>query len=374
MAAEPAIGEAATGASSRHSIALCCDFFYPSIGGVESHVHQLAQGLLRLGHKVIVVTHRYGSRTGVRWLASGLKVYHVPFPAVYDGSMLPTAVLLMPLLRDIFERESVTVVHAHALCTISLEAVVLAALMGYRVVYTEHSNFGLSGVLDGSLNLLSRAVLAHADALISVSRSCAANLAQRCWLPPSRVHVIPNAVDAAHFQPAVCNVRPAGRVVIVVLTRLVRRKGALLLTQLIPEVCRRHADVHFVVGGEGPKRSALEAMRERHGLCGRIELLGAVAHRDAPAVLTRGHIFLNTSLTEAFCIAILEAVCCGLTVVSTNVGGAPELLPAHMLHLTEPTAAALLSVLDDVIPTVRRTPHAAVAFHDEVASRYSWHR
>jgi phosphatidylinositol glycan class A protein len=83
---------------------------------------------------------------------------------------------------------------------------------------------------------------------------------------------------------------------------------------------------------------------------------------------------LNTSLTEAFCIAILEAVCCGLTVVSTNVGGVPELLPAHMLHLTEPTAAALLSVLDEVIPTVRRTPHAAVAFHDEVASRYSWHR
>jgi phosphatidylinositol glycan class A protein len=36
---------------------------------------------------------------------------------------------------------------------------------------------------------------------------------------------------------------------------------------------------------------------------------------------------LNTSLTESFCIAILEAACCGLLVVTTDVGGVPEVLP-----------------------------------------------
>jgi hypothetical protein len=40
--------------------------------------------------------------------------------------------------------------------------------------------------------------------------------------------------------------------------------------------------------------------------------------------LIRGQIFLNTSLTEAFCIAIVEAASCGLLVVSTKVGGLPE--------------------------------------------------
>lgn len=44
-------------------------------------------------------------------------------------------------------------------------------------------------------------------------------------------------------------------------------------------------------------------------------------------MLTRGHIYLNTSLTEAFGIAILEAACAGLYVVSTKVGGVPEALP-----------------------------------------------
>ena len=40
--------------------------------------------------------------------------------------------------------------------------------------------------------------------------------------------------------------------------------------------------------------------------------------------LAQGHVFVNASLTEAFCIAIVEAAAVGLTVVSTRVGGVPE--------------------------------------------------
>lgn len=49
-------------------------------------------------------------------------------------------------------------------------------------------------------------------------------------------------------------------------------------------------------------------------------------------MLTQGHIFLNTSLTESFGIAILEAACAGLYVVSTQVGGVPEVLPLGSLE------------------------------------------
>ena len=53
-------------------------------------------------------------------------------------------------------------------------------------------------------------------------------------------------------------------------------------------------------------------------------------------VLNRGSIFLNTSLTEAFGIAILEAACAGLYVVSTRVGGVPEILPEDMISFADP--------------------------------------
>ena len=51
----------------------------------------------------------------------------------------------------------------------------------------------------------------------------------------------------------------------------------------------------------------------------------------------RGDIFVNCSLTEAFCIAIVEAASCGLLVVSTKVGGVPEVLPDDLILLAEPT-------------------------------------
>ena len=77
------------------------DFFYPSMGGVENHVYQLAQCLLMQGHKVVVVTHRYGGRCGVRCLPRGLKVYYLPFCGVHDRVILPTGLMLLPLLRDV---------------------------------------------------------------------------------------------------------------------------------------------------------------------------------------------------------------------------------------------------------------------------------
>ena len=80
-----------------------------------------------------------------------------------------------------------------------------------------------------------------------------------------------------------------------------------------------------------------------------MELLGAVPHIKVRDVLIRGHIFLNCSLTESFCIANLEAACCGLYVVSTNVGGVPEVLPDYMCSLCELDPNDIIYKLDKCI-------------------------
>src|SRR4051812_47560484 len=77
-------------------------------------------------------------------------------------------------------------------------------------------------------------------------------------------------------------------------------------------------------------------MREKYLLQDRIELLGPIRHKDVLSVLSRGQLFMNTSLTESFGIAILEAACAGLYVVSTRVGGVPEILPEDMISFAEP--------------------------------------
>jgi hypothetical protein len=55
-------------------LSMVSDFFYPLIGGVENHIYQLSQCLIERNYKVIVVTHAYDDRVGVRYMVNGLKV------------------------------------------------------------------------------------------------------------------------------------------------------------------------------------------------------------------------------------------------------------------------------------------------------------
>lgn len=100
-------------------------------------------------------------------------------------------------------------------------------------------------------------------------------------------------------------------------------------------------------------------------------MLGALQHSEVCDVLNRGHIFLNTSLTESFCIAILEAACCGLFVVSTNVGGVPEVLPSHMCYLCEPTENDVLRKTVKAINNIKKID--TTTYWDELRNLYSWH-
>jgi phosphatidylinositol N-acetylglucosaminyltransferase subunit A len=356
------------------------DFFYPGFGGVESHIYNLSVCLIRRGHKVVVVTRSYGNRRGVRYLTSGVKVYYLPFHAIEFGpgaATMPTILGSFPIFRNIFLRERIEILHGHqATSTLMHEAFFHARTMGIRAVFTDHSLFGFADAACIHINKVMKWSLSDVDHVISVSHTGKENTALRAAVDPSKVSVIPNSVDATLFTP-----NPAARkpitgsgteteLTIVVVTRLVYRKGVDLLVDVIPEICRRFPQVKFVIGGDGPRKVSLEEMREQYRLFDRIEFLGAVPHSEVRNVLNRGHIFLNTSLTEAFCIAILEAACCGLFVVSTNVGGVPEVLPSNMVRLADANAEKLVDAVSDVIPHVRHVDPQK--FHEEIASMYSW--
>ena len=154
------------------------------------------------------------------------------------------------------------------------------------------------------------------------------------------------------------------------------RKGIDLLVGVIPHICRDLDHVDFIIGGDGNKLLDLKEMVERERLQDRVEFLGSVPHVEVRNVLVRGHIFLNCSLTESFCIAILEAACCGLLVVSTCVGGVPEVLPHDMVLLSPPNVPA---IVENVKEAVKREADPASAVnpernHERLKHMYSWHR
>ena len=373
--------ETAGKSSRRESILMVSDFFLPNLGGVELHMYSLAQRLLKRGHRVTVLTHAYGDRCGVRYMTNGLKVYYAFRVPVYNGSTLPDIFGNFKLLRAILLREKITVVHAHqAFSVMGHEAVFHARTMGYKCVFTDHSLFGFSDTSAIHMNKLLVLTLSDCNHVVCVSHTAKENTVLRSGAPPRRVSVVPNAVDAARFTPDSSMRRSEnGRVVVAVTARLAYRKGVHLLAGVIPAACAAFPEVDFLVAGDGPMRPHLERMTQKHGLTSRVTLLGNVPHERVVDVLRRAHVFLNCSLTESFCIAILEAACVGCLVVATGVGGVPEVLPPDLLFLAEPEPEALVAALSDAIAALPRTERSEkkselvpAAIHARVREMYSW--
>ena len=188
--------------NGRYRIAMVCDFFYPRLGGVENHIYSLSQQLIGLGHKVIVITHAYGDRKGVRYLPGPLKVYYCPIIPMTDQDALPTFTATLPLIRSILIRERIDIVHAHqATSVMANESIVYASAMEIATVYTDHSLFGFDDLATVLLNRTLQTTLSTVDSAICVSHICRDNFVLRAQLDPSRTRVIPNAVDTAKFTP-----------------------------------------------------------------------------------------------------------------------------------------------------------------------------
>jgi hypothetical protein len=93
---------------------------------------------------------------------------------------------------------------------------------------------------------------------------------------------------------------------------------------------------------------------------------------DPSQVLVRVHIFLNTSLTESFGIAILEAACAGLYVVSTRVDGVSEVLPPNMVSFARPDGVDVLRACVEAIARLRAGMHGPHHAHERVRNFYGW--
>ena len=326
------------------------------------------------------MTHAYGDRVGIRFMTNMLKVFYLPIIPFYNKSVLPTIICSLPYLRHILTTEKVDLVHGHsAFSSLAHEALMVGTLLNLPTVFTDHSLFGFSDASAIVTNTFLKFSLANTSHTICVSHTGKENTVLRGSVMPENVSVIPNAVDSVAFRPPKVAKKNNKVVTVVLGSRLVYRKGVDLVVDVVPAICRKkfgrgRVRVDFIVAGDGPKRILLEEMIEKHSLQRRVRMLGELQHCEVrDKLLVKGDIFLNTSLTEAFCMAIVEAASCGLSVVSTAVGGIPEVLPEKFLYFVDPSVKSIQSglerAIEDVIAGARPSPSEGNKF---VAAAYNW--
>lgn len=298
-------------------IALVAEDYYPQLGGVPEHVHNLALQLTSWGHTATVISSRMGGdhrdapfvrRVGTSWV-------------VYSNggvSRVTTGWRLRRQLEDVFREGRYDVVHVHGglAPTFGIVAPQAAWRVGIPVVATFHSWFPGSVGYRVFRRPLQRLLDRHA-AVIAVSEPVVQALSRYFradW------EVIPNGVDVRYFQPN--GRRPTDALTrgprLLFLGRIEPRNGLGTVLAAMPRILQRYPKAHLVVAGDGPWRRHYERRARRLGAS--VRFAGQI-FSERPDYYGSADLYLCPTTIASFGVTLLEAMACGTPmVVSDNVG------------------------------------------------------
>lgn len=175
-----------------------------------------------------------------------------------------------------------------------------------------------SAIRDGLRETFERAAAVHC-----VSEAILAEATQY-GLDPAKAVVIRPAVDPTFFRPADDAPAPHAEFHLITTGSLIWRKGLEYMLAAARLLRERGVPVRLEIIGDGPERQHLNYTIVDMDLGDCVELSGKLAPADVRARLQTADAFVFSSLSEGISNAVLEAMACGLPVVSTNCGGMPE--------------------------------------------------
>jgi glycogen(starch) synthase len=292
-------------------ILVYCPVFYPSVGGLEVNVAQLAAGFHEAGHEVVVVATTANPD---------------PEPFAFRVVRRPSRRELLRLARwcDVFFQANVSLRGLWPLLLVRRPWVV--------------SHQGWYSRPDGSRSpqdRLKRFVLRWGRS-ISNSQAVADDLAT-----PSVV--IPNAYREDLFR-RLPEVPRTGELMF--LGRLVSDKGVDVLLAALGLLAARGIRPGLTIAGDGPERSLLEDQVRRLGIAGQVRFLGSRQGEETVRLLNAHRILVVPSrYDEPFGIVALEGIACGCLVIGSRGGGLKEAIGGCGLLFRNGNAGELADLL-----------------------------
>lgn len=246
------------------SIALVSDFFLPDLGGVELQIKELARYLIQIGHRVIVVTHCRPDHFGMM-IVEGIPTYYLAWAYSASGAVYPTFILDYLEAKEILTKQQIDIIHVHqSSSTLGVSYAIYAYHIGLKIVHTEHSLFSLQDNTNLHFSWAISSIYKLYNKFICVSRAVRNNLLLRAHIASDKSIIIPNAVfsSISEFKKG-----KNEKIRIVIVGRLVYRRGVDLLIDLLPQFCERNKGrFKMEIIGNGPKMMPLKLTVEKYNL------------------------------------------------------------------------------------------------------------
>ncbi len=302
---------------------------YPTFGGSGVIATELAKGLANRGHNLHILSYARPARldslrTDITFHEVDLSSYPLFEYPPYD---LALANVMVNLIK--FERLDVLHVHyaiPHATSAFLAKQILSEKAAGVPIITTLHgtditligSDPSYKEVVDFSIN--------QSDGVTAVSEYLKEETYRKFDIRKD-IRVIPNFVDLDrfkrtnknHFKKAIC---PEGGKVITHVSNFREVKRVPDVISVFDRILKNGIEARLLMVGDGPDRQRAENKCRDLGMCDKVRFLGK--QEQVEEVLSISDLFLIPSGSETFGLAALEAMSCGVPVVSSDIGGLPE--------------------------------------------------
>nr|WP_320161271.1 glycosyltransferase family 4 protein [uncultured Methanoregula sp.] len=290
---------------------------YPSVvGGIGIHAHQMSTAQAQRGHEVTVLTLNQKRLTDNELINGYRVVRFTSYLTICGNAFAPG--LILEIMK---KRRAVEIIHAHSHLFFSTNICALARIChSAPLVITNHGLISASA--PGWLNTLykhtfSRATFHIADHIICYTDIEKENI-EKLGIDARKISVIHNGVDTTLFTPEPSE-KHSDKKQILWVGRFVAGKGVEYLIEAFFQVLKKRPGTHLVLVGVGPEKPAIEDRIRKLHLQSSVTFIDYLNNEELPGVYQDSDVFVLPSLMEGVPRTILEAMACGVPIVTTNL-------------------------------------------------------
>lgn len=351
-------------------IAISTDLYYPMINGVAMFSRNLAAGMTKRGHEVIVLApsisgefeieeDKEGGFKVVRLTSARLPFYpdqisQVPEAKEIFGKRIPRIAYKNGLhvsfspyyeIKEVLEKFQPDIIHNQTPGPVALAILRYAKKTNTPLVSTGHaypdnftSQLHLPVVakkpLDAAIRSYFASFLKKSEYATMPTELAIADL-----LPKRRkkfhvpIEALSNGIDLSRFKPGksdekICKKHgiDSHKPIVLYVGRIDPEKSLDILIKAVPAVVAKVPDVQFVIVGDGSAKNKLQDLAEDLDVAQNVNFTGKVVGEELPKIYQAGDVFAITSTTETQSIVLMEAMASGLPAIAVHAGAVTELV------------------------------------------------